>query len=382
LDVLFITQDFPPETGGLQTWSLMVAEGLARRGHRLTVLAPRAPRGFTEPAGLEMVRLDVPSDLTPIAAARTVARLRTKRRFDVVLHAQWQTAIATESMSWFDGVPRVVAAHGQELLINPLPVQLGLARRYDAFRTGRLRRADSVVAVSRFTAELCVSAGARPASVRVLPNGVDASTVTGGDGRRLREAQGWGDRPIVLSMSRLVARKGVDTLLSAWTRVTRHMPDALLVVAGAGPDEPRIRRIHADLRLGDRVCFFGAADEATRRDLFDACDLFVLAAQPEHGSVEGFGIALLEAGAAGKAVVAGRCGGIPDAVAVDESGLLFEPRDANALARRITMLLGDPGMRRRLGEGGRLRAQEFSAEAFALRWDQHLESVVESCTSR
>jgi len=175
------------------------------------------------------------------------------------------------------------------------------------------------------------------------------------DPRPLRRRLGLEGRRIILSAGRLVRRKGVDTLLRACARLPHALPPPALVVAGDGPDRPRLEALARGLQLPVR--FLGRVPDAELPALYSAADLFVLAAREEpDGDVEGFGLVLLEAAACGTPAVACRSGGVPDAVDDGVSGLLVRPDDPAALAAGLGRVLSDDSLRRWLACGARARA--------------------------
>jgi len=170
---------------------------------------------------------------------------------------------------------------------------------------------------------------------------------------------------VIGTLSRLVERKGFDTVLRAMPRVLEEFPDALYLVVGDGPDRPRLEAMVRDLGLGGSVHFAGSADEESLAAWFRTLDVFVMPSReiPSSGHVEGFGIVFLEAGACGRPVIGGRSGGVVEAVQDGSSGVLVNPGDPEDLARALLAMLRDPQRARHLGRSGRLRVErEFTWE--------------------
>jgi glycosyltransferase involved in cell wall biosynthesis len=255
------------------------------------------------------------------------------------------------------GSPFIVWCHGKEVW-GGLRVSVRLA----------LRHADVVFAGSRFTAR-AVEEGAslKGGSVRVIPYCV---------GLELDDEVGELDYaepriPMVLSVARLERNeqyKGVDTLIHAWPKVARRLPEAQLVVVGDGPDRPRLERIATSLGVRDRVSFLGRVSDEDLRRAYASASVFVLPGRcrlrPEPEG-EGFGLVFAEAGLQGLATVAGDAGGTPEVVADGESGILVDPDDPEQVADATLRVLSDKDLAHRLGEGGRIRAlRRFSYERF------------------
>jgi glycosyltransferase involved in cell wall biosynthesis len=208
------------------------------------------------------------------------------------------------------------------------------------------RRADAVAAVSRSGARelrAFLPAGKRAA---VCPNGADAAP------RRRRRKTG---RPFILTIGRLAAYKGTDLLLLAFSGVAADFPVLDLIVCGPDQSDGRLARFAARLGLGARVRFTGPVTPARARRLLDACLFFCLPSR-----AEGMPMALLEAMAAGKAAVAARAGGCPEAARSGREALLVAPGDARSLERALRRLAGDAGLRARLGAAAAARARDYS----------------------
>jgi phosphatidylinositol alpha-1,6-mannosyltransferase len=192
--------------------------------------------------------------------------------------------------------------------------------------------------------------------LRLAP-GVDAARFSPDPaaGQAVRERYGLAGRPVVVCVSRLVPRKGQDTLIRAWPKVLRQVPGAALVVVGGGPYQAALRRLSERIGVSPHVTFTGPvpADELPAH--YAAGDVFAMPCRTRRGGldVEGLGIVYLEASAAGLPVIGGDSGGAPDAIAEGESGYVVPGRDVAALAARLTELLSDPAKARAMGEKGR-----------------------------
>ncbi len=250
------------------------------------------------------------------------------------------------------GVRRAVAlTHGHEAGWAALPVARQLLRRIgnevdvvtylgEYVRT-RLARALSPEAARRM--------------VRLTP-GVDTTFFRpGAGGAAVRDRLGLGHRPVVVCVSRLVWRKGQDTLIQAWPRVLARQSDAVLLLVGDGPAGPALRRQANQLGLGDAVRFAGAVPWSELPSYYDAADVFAMPCRTRRGGldVEGLGIVYLEASATGLPVIGGDSGGAPDAILDGESGYVV-PGSAGppGVADRVIELLADPVAARAMGEKG------------------------------
>lgn len=248
------------------------------------------------------------------------------------------------------GARRIVAlTHGHEAGWAALPVARSLLRRIG----------DSVDVVTylgeyfrvRLARALSPAAAARMA--RLAPGVDTAAFHPGTGGAAIRERLGLAGRPVVVCVSRLVKRKGQDTLIRAWPLV-RAAGDPVLLLVGSGPATGRLRQLARELGVADSVVFTGQVPEGGLPAYYDAGDVFAMPCRTRRRGldVEGLGIVYLEASATGLPVIAGDSGGAPDAVLSGETGYVVPGRDVTALAARITELLADPAGARAMGEKG------------------------------
>jgi phosphatidylinositol alpha-1,6-mannosyltransferase len=211
-----------------------------------------------------------------------------------------------------------------------------------------------------------LSPAARARMQRLTP-GVDDSVFRpdcGGD--RVRAAYGLTGRPLIVCVSRLVPRKGQDTLIRALPLIQQRAPNAALLLVGDGPYRPALERLAAARRVRGSVVFAGSVPWPQLPAHFDAGDVFAMPCRTRRGGldVEGLGIVYLEASASGLPVVAGDSGGAPDAVLDGETGHVVSGRSVADVGDRVTALLLDRERARLMGKRGR----EWIAQQW--RWSQ------------
>jgi phosphatidylinositol alpha-1,6-mannosyltransferase len=262
------------------------------------------------------------------------------------------------------GLPYGVIVHGTELLLLEAKLRRSRFKRWTAREL--LGGAAVVVANSRWTAELARSVleelgrPERAAGVRVVHPGTAPERFRPGvAAESVRARYGLAGGPWLLTVSRVDWHKGIDTVIRALPAVRAAFPTARYAVAGVGSAQPRLERLVRALGLGDAVRFLGFVPDPDLPALYNAADLYVGASRRFDLLAEGFGIAIVEASACGLAVVAGRAGGVPDAVRDGETGILVDPEDPAAVAAGIVRLLGDAELRRRLGAAGRRAVETY-----------------------
>jgi phosphatidyl-myo-inositol dimannoside synthase len=190
--------------------------------------------------------------------------------------------------------------------------------------------------------------------VRVVPLGADPAFFRPGvPTEGVRERYGLHGGRWLLTVSPLVPHKGIDTVLRALALLDGKEADVRYAVAGEGDGRRELEQLIHQLRLGDRVWLLGGVPDADLPALYNLADVYLGASRRTPLSAEGFGIALAEAASAGRPVVAGRTGGIPETVREGETGLLVDAERPDEVAEAVRRLLRDPKLARRLGAAGR-----------------------------
>ncbi len=224
-------------------------------------------------------------------------------------------------------------------------------RVYRALDLFLLRLADRVITVSRDQRRLLLRRGVDRQRLVLIPTVIDIDGfVRAAEGRdTVRERLGVSpDSPVVTLVGRLSAQKGVDVLLSAATVILEHLPETRFLIVGSGPLRATLEKQTDELGLTESVSFLGYLREIP--SVLGASDVVVFPSRSE-----GLPVAMLEAMAMARPVVASCVGGIPDLVSHGRTGLLVERDGAEELAMHVVRVLGDPGMARSLGEAGRAK---------------------------
>ncbi|RBY82582.1 alpha-(1-2)-phosphatidylinositol mannosyltransferase [Geodermatophilus sp. TF02-6] len=348
---LVVTNDFPPRQGGIQTF---VAALLARRPPwSLVVLASRSPGWEAYDAALPypVVRRPTGVLLPTPATARTAAGLARRYGCDTAFFGAAAPLGLLAPALREVGVRHLVGAtHGHETGWVALPGARQLVRRI----AGGL---DVLTYISGYTrARLAPVLGGVTRMAQLSP-GVDVDLFTpAADGAAVRERYGLGEAPVVVCVSRLVARKGQDVLVAGWPRVLARHPDARLLLVGGGPLEGRLRRAVAARGLAHSVVLTGPVPPQQLPEHYAAGDVFAMPCRTRRGGldVEGLGMVYLEAAACGLPVVAGTSGGAPETVREGVTGhVVADPRSPGAVAEAVAGLLDDPVRARRMGAAGR-----------------------------
>lgn len=267
------------------------------------------------------------------------------------------------------GVPYGIIVHGTDLLLLQHQAHQSALKRKVA-RT-LIQPASVIVANSRYTRDLCltvcqeIGAPKDPSEVRVVPLGTDPRHFRPGvDTKAIRTRYGLGPGRWMLTVARLTAHKGIDTALQALAKLGVRHADLRYAVVGAGKRHEELQAMAGELGVADRVRFLTTVPDHDLPALYNLAEVYLGVSRQADSNVEGFGISLVEASACGIPVVAGRSGGIPDAVREGETGLLVDPTDAGEVAAAVERVLGDKVLARKLGSGGRQAVETY------FNWDR------------
>ncbi|MFI9241332.1 glycosyltransferase family 4 protein [Streptomyces sp. NPDC053086] len=366
---LIVTNDFPPRPGGIQAFLHNMA--LRLDPGRLVVYAStwkrdregaEATAAFDAEQPFTVVRDRTTMLLpTPQATRRAVGLLREHGCTSVWFGAAAPLGLMAPALRKAGAQRLVATTHGHEAGWAQLPAARQLLRRIG-------ESTDTITYLGEYTRSRIAGVLTPEAAGRMvqLPPGVDEKTfhpASGGD--EVRARLGLTDRPVVVCVSRLVPRKGQDTLIRAMPRILAAEPDTVLLIVGGGPYEQDLRRLARETGVAGSIRFTGAVPWSQLPAHYGAGDVFAMPCRTRRGGldVEGLGIVYLEASATGLPVVAGDSGGAPDAVIDGETGWVVRGGSPQAAADRIVPLLGDPELRRRMGERGRQWIEE------KWRWD-------------
>jgi phosphatidylinositol alpha-1,6-mannosyltransferase len=375
-NVLVFSPDYKPSSGGVGEHAFRIARAMKRRGLAVSVLAPRLPGGaeFDRQSGLETRRVRQVPLLTPLLYLFALISIVKKRRVGFVYCVtSHPSGILCAAARIFAEFRYSVTVHGHEVMYARRGLRQTVKSALRPLQVAFMNAADRVFPVSAFTRDSAVRAGVRGEKTHIIYNGIDPGDFgEPADVGFLLKRQGAEGRKIVLSVGRLVERKGHDTVIRAMPGVLERVPDAAYVIVGGGPESDRLARLAEDTGVARHVHLLGRLPRAETVGLMNRCDVLVMPSRRVGTSVEGFGIVFLEAGALGRPVVGGRSGGIPDAIEDGVTGLLVDPEDTAALADAIATILLDPDLARRMGEAGRERVERL------FTWDRVAERILES----
>jgi len=356
---VFVTNDFPPRAGGIQTF---VYE-LVRRFDPSTVTVVSSKfdgdTEFDAHQAYRVVRSEhsvlLPSSSTFKLVRQVIAETGATR---VVFGAAAPLALMAPKLRAL-GVTKIVAlTHGHEVGWARTPLTSSAIRKIGASvdvltYLGDYTKAGIATALRKQDQHKLVKLA--PAVDPQLFNPSQMSQANG-----LREQIGFSERPTIVCISRLMARKGQDALIDALPAIALEVPNVALVIVGDGPYRPTLEKKVRELGLENSVHFAGRVDYEKLPAWYLTGDVFAMPCRTRNAGwdVEGLGIVYLEASASGLPVIAGDSGGAPDAVLDQQTGLVVDGRDQADVVRACVSLLANEPLRQQFGAAGRVWVEQ------------------------
>jgi 1,2-diacylglycerol 3-alpha-glucosyltransferase len=369
MNILMLSDVYFPRVNGVSTSMQTFCRELVRLGHRVTIVAPDYGVAETD-AEFEIVRLPArriffdPEDrLIKRSAVRTIVGELACRSWDVIhIHTPFRAHAIGVAVARKTGRPTVESYHTyfEEYVANYLPWFPSRLLRFLVRRFSRklCEGVDHLIVPTDEMAAVLKGYGIATPST-VVPTGIRIEEFARGDAKRFRTANGFAENaPLLLTVSRLAVEKNIDFLLEVARVLKAQQLDFTFVIAGEGPDAPRLKRLASSYGLEDRVRFLGNLDrDSTLLDCYGAADVFVFAS-----STETQGLVLIEAMACGAPIVSTAVMGTATVLRDAKSALISE-ENVDAFAALVARLLRSPGERKALSAAGPLDAEKWSAGA-------------------
>jgi phosphatidylinositol alpha-1,6-mannosyltransferase len=358
--ILVISDVFPPRHGGSGRWLWEFYRRL--EGADVAVLAGPADGAdeFDRTAELSVFRrtdavstwgvLGVRAAPAFIRSVRHTVRLARRQRVGAIHCGKClpEGLIGLAAATRL-AIPLWCYVHGEELTLAQTSREL-------RWLTGQVvKRANRIIANSHNTKDLIEAQwGSVARKVSVLPPAVDTATFAPAEARpAVRDRLGWTGRRVVLTVGALQKRKGQDMMIRALPQIRAACPDVLYAIAGEGWERRYLENLVTEHAVQDAVQFLGTPADRELIELYQQCDLFVLANRQIGWDFEGFGIVLLEAQACGRPVITGISGGTGEAMQPSATGLRVDCSVPGPLAGACIELLQSPSRRAELGARAR-----------------------------
>ena len=353
--VLFVTNDFGPRAGGIETFIIGLIE---RRAFASTIVYTSAQANsqdydqmWERKYGVKVIRDSSRILLpTPRVARRISALIKAEEISVAAFGAAAPLGLLAHSMKR-SGIVRIVAlTHGHEVWwAKVFPFNLLLRR----IGTG----VDSLTYLGEYTRQMIsrpLTQSAKSAMIKIAP-GIDTDHFSPRNSANLRQSLQLSQKKVIVCVARLVHRKGQDKLIDAMPSILESISNAHLLIVGQGPYQSKLVKRVKKLGLEESVTFVGRINYEKLPEYICVGDLFAMPSRSRFGGleVEGLGIAYLEASACGLPVIAGSSGGAPDAVVDGKSGVVVNGTDITAIAKTVIKFLRDPEGSRQMGQFGR-----------------------------
>jgi glycosyltransferase involved in cell wall biosynthesis len=359
--IIIVNSFFPPWRGGAETCVYNLSKHLKERGHEVTVICSSPPfePGMQFVDGVKVERLRMCGKLYGTPMMPELFQKLMGEQADII-HANFPSpyiACLASTVSRVRGVPAVLTWH------NDLPPVTRMARilvtTHDQLVLPLyLPQFSSIIATSKLYAETSHILEAHRNRVVVIPNGVDTLRFNPDvRGEEMRHRLGVDRGKIVLFVGALTQwhrYKGLDVLIQAMALMRDQVPEARLLIVGAGQLETEYRQLVSRHGLTSCVIFAGNVPDDELPKYYASCDILAL---PSKDRSEGFGLTILEANATGKPSIGTTVGGIPSVIRDGYNGLLVPPNDPCALAEAIKKVLSDDDLLKRMGRNGRAFAE-------------------------
>ena len=357
--------------GGAERDLIALLKTLDRHKWELHVVCPG-----TGPFREQLQAIAVPTHALSLPPWRKPLAVLQRRsavgRLEALVNQLAPAMIHVNDIWWVPHTVRAVASRTS----HPVPIVAHVRQEIESAKVRRyeLDRVESVIAISRQIEQSLITGGVSAKKVRTVYSGIDLSErQLAHNDQAVRRTIGLPNGAVLLgTVANLFPRKGYEVMLRALPAIIHAIPMVHYVIVGSDDDgyADRLTRLANELTIADRVHIVGFQDPV--QPFLAALDLYV-----HPALMEGFGIAVVEAMAMGKAVVATTTGGLPEVVAQGETGLLVSPGDAESLAEAAISLLENKSRREQMGACGRMRAQErFSLDASVAHVERLYENVL------
>lgn len=363
--VLLVTLDFPPKKGGVAAYLYNVAKFF---GENVAVVTPLQDNGFGFDSAQDFKIYRKPllyKFFWPMffKAFFVIKEIYKKEKAEIlavndVLPLGYPALI----LNLFFKIPYFVFLHG---------LDFNLAKRncWKKFWLKKiLKNAKFIVCNSRYLENEVKKLDSKLKTLVVYPTyQTPALKIRGGEGGLSNKKA-----KTIFSLGRLIRRKGFDQLILAFPKIQKVIPNAVLIIAGNGPEEGFLKKLAGG---NSNIIFVGEISEKQKWAFYNLCDIFALPAREINGDTEGFGIVYLEAAVFGKPSVAGRVGGVAEAVLDGETGFVVDGQNIAAIAEAIIKLLKDDNLRIEMGERARKKVlEELTTAKQVSKIDSHIRS--------
>ena len=362
--IIITTQCFAPKIGGIESLMTGMAEAMAKRGLEVLVLADGKTHETDHKLKYKIKRFTGWKPLRRLAKARYLERICNSRNVEAIYADSWKSIEYLRNHK----EKILVLAHGTEIPKQYWSIMLDLLR----FKKNRIKNSyqgvHKILANSSYTKDLMQASLKIEANlIKVIHPGIDVydDFITEDDKKNVADIVG-NNSPVITTLARVEERKGHMFVLKALPEVKKKFPNVLYLIAGKGPYLEKIQNITKEMNLENNVKFLGWITEPEKSLILKRSDLFVMTPTTVGESVEGFGMAYIDASFHGVASIGSDNGGVSDAILNNKTGIICESGNQKMITEKILLLLENKKLRESMGVNGKSRANQNYA------WDKKI----------
>tara|TARA_B000000532_G_scaffold241579_1_gene234176 strand:- start:58 stop:1176 length:1119 start_codon:yes stop_codon:yes gene_type:complete len=355
--IVITTQCFAPKIGGIESLMTGMAEAMAKNGEEVLVLADGEESKDDQNQYYKIKRFSGWKPLRRLRKANYLERICKNKTVSAIYADSWKSV---EYINKKKQKKILVLAHGTEIPKQYWTKMLDLLR----FKKNRIknsyREVFKIIANSSYTKDLMqASLKINPSDIQIIHPGIDVYNdfISEEDRRNVTKIIA-DSSPVITTLARVEERKGHKYILNALNEIKNKFPKIVYLIAGKGPYLEEIKKFTRKLELDNNVKFLGWITEPEKSLILKNSDLFVMTPTEVGESVEGFGMAYIDASFHGVASIGSNSGGIADAIVDNETGIVCDAGNQKMITEKILLLLENQKLRNQLGENGRKRAIE------------------------
>lgn len=388
---LLITFYFPPSVGGIEDYLANICVG---KSDKIVVLAPKVKNSekFDQHQNYKIYRYNFFYSLivkyprlyrlfiSLILFLFIIRGLKIikKENIDLIQCGSADLSLAVWYLSKLTRKPYLVYAYGKDVTVKQNSFLSKIWK--NKLISFALKRAETVVTISQFSKVKLTELGVKNSKITVINPCVNEGIFypSQEEAIYIRKKYNLENKKVLLSVGRLITRKGNDYVIKALPAILKQFPNTIYLIIGKGGEEGRLQYLVKKLALEKNVIFVGYVPDDQLNAYYNACDVFIMPSRELPGDVEGFGIVFLEANACGKPVIGGKTGGIRDAIVDGETGLLVNPTDVKEIGDAVLKIFSDEKLARDLGSRGYNRViDEFHSKRVAEKVNKVIHTIFE-----
>lgn len=368
---LLITFYFPPSVGGIEDYLANICASIS---DQIVVLAPKVKDyyKFDQKQNYKIYRYNFYYSyiakypklyrllIFPILFLFVIRGLKIikKGNIDIIQCGSADFSLAAWCLGKLTKKPYLVYAYGKDISVKKNSLLSRIWKK--TLISFALKKSKGVITISQFSKTKLIELGVQNIKIEIvnpcIKEGKFYHSIE--EGISIKRRYQLENRKVLLSVGRLVERKGYDYVIKSLPLVLKQIPNTTYLIVGSGTEKGQLCQLVNSLKLEENVVFTGYAPDNQLNSYYNACDIFIMPSRELPGDVEGFGIVYLEANACGKPVIGGKTGGIRDAIIDRETGLLVNPYDIKEISSAIIRLLSDTKFAEKLGEQGFKRVKD------------------------